>query len=319
MFVILESPLRHLVLLLTLFTSAVGGAEPLRVFVSVLPLKTFVQKVGGAHVDVRTMVRPGYNPHTYDPTPRQISALAKATLYVRTGVPFEKAWMERIRSTNPNMQVLDVRAGIDLGAMQHHKHADGGPATQRAQIDGPKSKRDLQHRNNTAHDRQDAPERDPHVWTSPPLAKHMIRAIRDKLVELDPAHAQDYQQNFAAYGNELDALDREIRRRLDPLKYRRFMVFHPAWGYFADTYGLVQVPIEREGKEPGGRALSALVERAARERVRVVFVQPQFDKRTAAQLAQAIGGSVVAVDPLAADYIGNLRHVSQQFAHALGR
>jgi zinc transport system substrate-binding protein len=303
--------------LLTLFTSAVGVAEPLRVIVSVLPLKTFVQKVGGARVDVGVMVQPGYNPHTYDPTPRQISALAKANLYVRTGVPFEKAWMNRIRSANPNMQVLDVRDGIALSAMQPHQHADRGPATQRAQIDGPTNERAPKPRNNTIHDRPYAHELDPHVWTSPPLAKHMIRAIRDKLVDLDPAHAHDYQQNFAAFDNELDALDREIRQSLEPLKYRRFMVFHPAWGYFAETYGLVQVPIEREGKEPGARALSALIERAAKEQVRVIFVQPQFDKRTAAQLAQAIGGRVIAVDPLAADYISNLRHVAQQFAQAL--
>jgi zinc transport system substrate-binding protein len=95
------------------------------------------------------------------------------------------------------------------------------------------------------------------------------------------------------------------------------MVFHPAWGYFADTYGLTQVPIEREGKEPGARALAALIDQAKREKTQVVFVQPQFDKRSAVQVAQAIGGAVVAVDPLAPDYIDNLRRVGREFSQAL--
>jgi zinc transport system substrate-binding protein len=200
-------------------------------------------------------------------------------LYVRTGVPFEDAWMERIRSANPRMQVIDVRDGITL-----RTHAD---------------------------------ESDPHVWTSPPLVRHMVGVIRDKLSTLDPAHAADFARNHDAFVAELQALDRELRALLDPLPNRKFMVFHPAWGYFADTYGLTQVPIEREGKEPGARALAALIEQAKQEKIKVVFVQPQFDKRNARQVAQAIGGAVIAVDPLAADYIDNLRRVGREFARAL--
>ena len=114
-----------------------------------------------------------------------------------------------------------------------------------------------------------------------------------------------------------EALDRELHALLDPLPNRGFMVFHPAWGYFADSYGLAQVPIEHEGKEPGARALAALIDQANRENIKVVFVQPQFDKRSATQVARAIGGAVVAVDPLAADYVDNLRRVGREFAQAL--
>ncbi len=211
--------MRKLLLLLTLsLVPAVGLTEPLRVFASVVPIQSFVQKVGGQHVDARAMVRPGFNPHTYDPTPQQISALAGAVLYLRTGVPFEDAWMKRIRSANPGMQVLDVRDGIGLRAMQAHG--------------------------------RDGNETDPHVWTSPPLVKHMVGVIRDKLSMLDPAHTADFTRNHDAFVAELDALNRELHTLLNPLPNRKFMVFHPAWGYFADTYGLTQVPIEKEGKEP---------------------------------------------------------------------
>ena len=306
-------------LLLVSLLPAIVMAEPLRVFVSVLPIQTFVKKVGGGHVDVRAMVRPGYNPHTYGPTPRQIGALAKAVLYVRTGVPFEKAWMDRIRSANPGMQVLDARTGMDLRDMEAPDHDDGGPAhcgcSQKQAEPDHCDQAYEQESGHTGH--EDQHESDPHVWNSPPLAKHMTGVIRDKLSELDPANRVDYTHNHAAFLRELDDLDRDIHALLDPLRYRKFMVFHPAWGYFADAYGLVQVPIEREGKEPGARALAALIDQAKKEKIRVVFVQPQFDKRQARQVAQAIGGGVIAVDPLAPNYADNLRRVARQFAEAL--
>lgn len=305
--------MQQLLLLLILSSvPVVSLAEPLRVFASVVPIQIFVEKIGGQHVDSRVMVRPGFNPHTYDPTPQQISALAGAALYVSTGVPFEEAWMGRIRSANPEMPVLDTRDGIALREMEEHDHDAHG---HEAEHDG-KPANGHEH---DAHDddHRDHEEQDPHVWVSPPLARHMVGRIRDQLAELAPEHAADFARNHDAFVAELDALDAELRKLLDPLPNRRFMVFHPAWGYFADNYGLTQVPIEHEGKEPGARALVALIDQAKRQGIRVVFVQPQFDKRSAAQVARAIDGAVVAVDPLAADYVDNLRRVGREFAQAL--
>ncbi|NNF96262.1 MAG: zinc ABC transporter solute-binding protein, partial [Halobacteria archaeon] len=235
------------------------------------------------------------------PTPRQISTLANSALYIRAGVPFEKAWMERIRSVNPNMRVLDARAGFDLRIIELHENDH-----------------DNEHhffkRRADAH--QGVSRRDPHVWTSPPLVKRMAGNIRDALAELDPANGQDYALNFNAFAAELDRLDRDIQSRLKGVPIRKFMVFHPAWGYFADTYWLTQVPIEKEGKEPGARRLTALIEQAKREHVRVIFVQPQFNKKSAEQVARAIGGQVLAIDPLSPDYADNLRNLAQQIAEA---
>lgn len=279
-----------LLMLLAVALTSPLAAEPVRVFVSVLPLQTFVAKVGGAHVDVRLMVRPGFSPHTYDPTPQQIAALGATALFVRTGVPFEDAWMDRIRSANPSMQILDVRQGLSLRRSDGHGHE---------------------------HGHEHAEEQDPHVWTSPRRVIEMLGPIREALATLDPAHADDFAANQAAFTAELTELDREIQALLDPLTERRFMVFHPAWGYFADSYGLEQVPIEREGKHPGAQSLVHLIEQAKREGVRAVFVQPQFDRRQAEQVARAIGGRVISVDPLAADYVDNLRAVAGELAEAL--
>ena len=228
------------VLIAVLLLPAIVGAEPLRVFVSVLPLQTFVQRIGGEHVEVGVMVRPGHSPATYDPTPQQIGALSQAALYVRTGVAFEDAWMDRIRSANSTMQILDMRTGIELREIEAHD--DGG--------------NHAEHGDDDHHVHQS----DPHVWTDPLLVRQMAGLIRDRLSTLDTANRAVYARNHAAFVRELDDLDREIRSLLEPLRNHSFMVFHPSWGYFADRYGLRQVPIEREGKEPGARALVALIE-----------------------------------------------------------
>lgn len=290
--------LLRLLLILVLLVPLMVAAEPLRVFVSVLPMKTFVEKIGGEHVEVHAMVQPGYSPATYDPTPQQIAALATARLYIRTGVPFEHAWMQRMRSANPAMELLDVREGLELRTLESHAHGH-------------------EHKHAHGHENPAAGALDPHVWTSPVMVKQMAGSIRDELAALDPAHEAEFARNHDGFVAELDRLDREIHALLDPLKMRRFMVFHPSWGYFADSYGLVQVPIEHEGKQPGARALARLIEEARERKIRVLFVQPQFDRRQAQQIAEAIGGSVIAVNPLAPDYIDNMRKVARQFAEAL--
>ncbi|MEJ2346757.1 MAG: zinc ABC transporter substrate-binding protein [Gammaproteobacteria bacterium] len=159
--------------------------------------------------------------------------------------------------------------------------------------------------------------KDPHIWLDPLLVRHMCRTFKDALVRLDPAHAEDYQANFERYARQLEQLDQDIRRTLSGLGSRRFMVFHPAWGYFAAAYDLTQVPIEIGGKSPGPRTLAAIIGLARRERIRVIFVQRQFSRRDAETIARAIHGKVVAVDPLAVDYMTNLRHVARVFAEAM--
>jgi zinc transport system substrate-binding protein len=158
---------------------------------------------------------------------------------------------------------------------------------------------------------------DPHVWTSPILVKSMASRIRDALVKLDPTHAGVYEHNYSQFASDLDRLDAEIRARLSPYTGRAFLVFHAAWGYFADAYSLRQIPIEAEGKELGPRALARVIDEARAKGIKVVFVQPQFSRRSAELIAEQIGGHVVAVDPLAENYIENMRRVAASFAAAM--
>jgi len=273
------------------------GADPLPVFASVVPLQTFVERIGGDQVRVQSLVGPGQNPHAYEPTPRQVANLVGAELYVRVGVPLEDAWLPRIRATNPGLRVLDVRDGL---ALRPHDQVQPAP--------GPEG--DTDHGYGDHDDEHDHGALDTHVWTSPPLVKSIGAAIRAALSDLRPGQAALFDANYERFAADLDALDTEIRDRLKPLQVRRFLVFHPAWGYYADTYGLTQVAIEFEGKEPGPRALAGLIDAARAAGVRAVLTQPQFSPRAAQQVAEAIGGRVESVDPLSADYFGALRRVT---------
>jgi zinc transport system substrate-binding protein len=261
------------------------------VFVSILPQKYFLEQVGGRHVRVSVMVGPGQSPATYEPTPRQLMALGEARAYFRIGVPFEAAWMGRIAAANPGMAIIDTRRGIRLRAM-----------------DRPHGRGDA---------RRSQGLEDPHIWTSPSLVEIQARTIRDALIDLDPGHRADYEHNWQRFAAELKALDAYIRERLRDVKDRNFMVFHPSWGYFAHAYGLRQIPIETEGKTPGARGLARLIEQARAMHIKVIFVQTQYSRRTAQAIAEAIGARVVAVDPLAEDYVQNLKHVTDVFAEAM--
>lgn len=275
-------------LCLVLALTGAVRAAPLAVTVSVLPQKRFVEKVGKEHVAVQVLVGPGRSPATYEPSPRQMAHLSRSRVYFRIGVPFEDVWLKRIQAANPQLRVVDTRQGVQLRHLEAHGHdhpASGMP--------------------------------DPHVWTSPPLVKRMIATIRDALTALDPTHGADYQANYLSFANELEVLDADIRHILEPVQRRRFMVFHPSWGYFADAYGLQQVAIEVEGKDPGARSLTRIIEQARREGVGAVFVQSQFSRRTAETVARALDARVVAVDPLAEDYAENLRRVARALAEAL--
>lgn len=250
-----------------------GGAEQIRVAVSILPQKEFVERVGGNKVSVIVMIPPGASPATYEPSPSQLRGIAVAKLYVRIGhVPFEKAWMGRIASANRDMLIIDSSVGIEIIGQ------------------------------------------DPHIWLSPTLVKVQVKHICDALVEIDPENSDYYVRNKEKYLTELDDLDYDIRKRLSGVANRKFMVFHPAFGYFARDYRMGQIPIEIEGKEPSASDLVRLVDTARAENITVVFAEPQFNPEGAEVIAGEIGGTVVLIDPLAEDYVTNMRRISDALA-----
>lgn len=265
-------------------------SDALVVAVSILPQAAFLQRIGGPHVQPIVLVGPGQSPATFDPTLKQMVRLARARLYFRIGIAFEGRLVAKIRKTYPDLQIVDTRRGIVLRPIDEepdlgHHHHDGEP--------------------------------DPHIWLNPRLVKIQSRTICDALKLVDPAHAADYERNLRSFEADLDAVDARIAKLLTPLRGGEFFVFHPAFGYFGDAYGLRQVAVETGGKEPTARQLSALIARAKKQNVKLILVQQQFAAAGARAVADAIGGAVVAVDPLAEDYLENLWRIAAAIAESL--
>lgn len=285
------------------------------VFVTVAPQKYFVDKVSGGKAPVSIMVEPGANPHAYEPRPRQMAELAKASVYFTIGDSFDQTWLGRIVGASPGIAVVHTAEGIAKIPMDAHHHEDDeghGHA-------GEHHDDAAQAGSTAATDADGHGSLDPHIWLDPALVKIQVGHIRDGLSKADPAGAQEYAANADAFMQDLDRLDAEIRAILSvlPADRRTFLVFHPSWGYFAKAYGLKQAAIEIEGKEPSPKDMERVIAMGRETGAKVVFVQPQFSEKSASVIAKQIGATVVRLDPLAEDWSGNLRRAARAFVDAL--
>jgi zinc transport system substrate-binding protein len=291
--------------LLMVWAGPVLAAGPVKAFVSILPQKYFVERIGGDLVDVSVLVLPGANPHMYEPSPRQMTALTRAQVYFAIGVNLEDVWLPRLADANRAMLVVKTQEGVEKIPMAEHHHDDGdGHEAMHAEHE------DEGHEHGIL---------DPHIWLDPVRVKTIARNTCAGLVQADPAHKDAFQANLAAFLKELDALNEAIAGKLAPLsaEKRTFMVFHPSWGYFARRYGLTQVPIEAGGSEPSPRHLAEIIEHGRELGVSVVFVQPQFSRRSADVIASELDARVVPLDPLAENWKDNLLHAADAFDQAL--
>lgn len=266
------------------------------VFVSLLPTGYFVDRIGGPYVNTNVLVGPGQEPHTFEPTPKLVAKLSDARVLFKMGFPFEESLIKKISPMFKNLKVVDLQKGIELRTMTEEEEHDHGDS------------------HGHAHH---AEKSDPHTWLDPKLARIQAQTIADTLISLDPARKAVYEKNLADVQKDLDAINDQLAKALAPLKGRKFFVFHPAYGYFGDAYGLKQIAVQLGGKEPTARQLSRLIELAKKDRVKVIFIEPQFSKKTAEALAKAIGAGVMVLDPLAPDYLKNLQEMASKLEATL--
>lgn len=282
------------VLLWAVSISQAFGAVDL--FVSIPPQKWLAEKIGQELVNCHVLVGEGSDPHTFEPTPKQMKDLAHAALWFTLDMEFEDRLVRKISDAAPGLKIVDTAKGIKKRAMKgqredaHHDHHNHSHAAEGL---------------------------DPHVWLSPTHLQTLGLEMARTLGEIDPGNRSRYEQNSLALRNELSALDRSIRALLEPFSGATFYVFHPSFGYFADHYGLVQEPIEVEGKAPSPRQLSKLIKEARKDGVKIIFVQPQFDPKSAASVADAIKGSVVPLDALSENVDENLKTIATRIENAL--
>lgn len=286
--------------LLLLNCSAVHQPETtdkLLAAVSVLPQKYFVERIAGDLADVHVMIPPGESPATYSPTPQELMTLSRADIYYRVGhIPFEKAWMKNLQDVNKDMEVIDTSRGVRLieEEEESHKH----------------------HHEDDRHGHSHGGI-DPHIWLSPTAVKIQANHIANGLAAADPDNRETYETNLKQFIEEIDRLDLEIKEMLTRFRGRYFMVFHPAWSYFARDYELNQLSIEVEGKSPSPAEMKKAVDLAKKENIRVIFIQKQFDTNFARAVASELNGSVIHLDPLAENWPDNLKHIAAAISKSL--
>lgn len=266
--------------------------ERLSVFVSILPQSWFVERIGGNDVEVFFLVGPGDSPATFEPAPRHLVRLEEADLLLTIGVPFERMLMPRLEGRSRSLKIVDMADGIERRQMQAGAHGHG-------------------------HGHDGA--KDPHVWLDPVRAETLARNTRDALAALRPEHRRRYDENLDRLLEDLRALHRSLNEKLAPFEGGTVLVFHPAFGYFTDRYGLEQLAIESGGLEPGPRRLTETIDRARELGLRTVFAQPQSPSASVSAVADAIGGKVERLDPLAPRYLKNLRSIGESLRKALER
>ena len=255
------------------------------VVVSLAPQVEFVKAVGGDKVNVTLMVPPGSDPHTYEPLPSQLSQVSNAKMYAEIGSPieFETNYMDKIKSANTNMLVVNCSKGIELIP-------------------------------NTAENESD--EMDPHDWVDPKNAKIMVENIYEGLVQVDPADKAYFQKNRDQYLQKLDELDKNTTELLKGKQGTDIIIFHPAFGYYCKDYNLTMVAAMLNDEEPSPQRLALLVNTAKQNNIKIVFTEPQYDPKYMQSVASQIGGQVLTVNDLDENYLQNMENVAKAFSKA---
>jgi len=252
--------------------------------VSVLPQQTFLKAIGGDKVNISVMVQPGSSPHTYEPKPSQMRDISKADLYFSIDVEFENTWLTRFINQNKNMKIINLSNGIEKHYMKNHHH-------------------ESEHKNE--HNKHKG--NDPHIWTTPNNVKIIAKTIYDTLIKIDNKNKNYYKNNYDKFLTHINNTDKQIKNILkDTPNGTKFMVFHPAWGYFARDYNLIQLPIELEGKSPKPKQIMKLIKTARKEKITAILTAPEFSTKIAKQIANELNIKVIKITPLDPNWSKNL-------------
>lgn len=251
------------------------------VAVSIVPEETFVKAVCGDLADVVTLIPPGSSPENYEPTAQEMEKFSDSSLYFSIGVPTEEA---NILPKVDDVKVISL--ADEVAKVYDDRTFESG-------------------------------ERDPHIWLSPKRVKVMIETIASEMSKIDPENEETYQLNAANYIEQLDGVDQEIKDALEGVENKEFIVYHPAFGYIADDYGLKMFALEEEGKEATAQHLQDMIDLAKEENIKVIFYQEEIDSSQSASFAEELGGKTIQLEPLSADYINNMKKMAQTMAEAM--
>ena len=253
---------------------------------SVAPVSFLAQKIGGENVELHTLI--SADAHNYEPKPSDMKIIAKADVFLAIGVEFERVWLEKFKANAKNLLITKLDENITK-IKQEHSH---------------------NHENDHDH------ELDTHIWLDPLNAKIIAQNIANTLIKINAQNQKIYEQNLNALLNELDELDNYAKTELAGLKKRAFIVYHPAWGYFAKRYDLEQISIEKNAKEPKINELASIIKDAKKHGVSVIFTNPGYLGHSPQVIASQIGAKIIQIDPLSNYYFNALKHAIKAFKDA---
>lgn len=270
-------------LLLTACGNRTQTSDKPLIMVSIEPLRYFTEIIAGDKFEVESMVPEGSNPEFYDPTPQQIISLTKSKAFLRIGfIGFEQTWTDRLQKNSPDTPFFDLSENVDLiyednSSQQHHAHIHGI---------------------------------EPHIWSSTQNAYIIARNICNALCSIDQTNAGFYKKNLEILIETIRETDQIVRTYLQKA-HHVFLIYHPALSYFARDYGLTQLCIEKDGKEPSPAYLQKLIHLCEEKNVGVIFIQQEFDTRNATLIAQELNIPSIQINPLNYKWKDELIHIAK--------
>ena len=271
------------------------AGSKLSITVSILPQKYFIERIGGDRVAVQVLVCEGQNPHSYDPTPKQMADFGNTAAWILSGTDFETAFKPKVLSQYSSLVIVDGTTGVKFRKLEEHSHEGGG-----------------EHKESAGGINIDR-----HTWLGLHPSKIMAAHMRDLLIKIDPAGKNIYESNYRALEKDIDSVFSNLKKSLKPLSGKTVLVFHPAFGYFLDEFGIKQEAVETGGKEPNAKTLSALIKEAKADKTPAIFVQSQFPVNAAKTVADAVGAEVVMLDPLSPDWLENIKKMGKALESTL--
>ena len=257
--------------------------------VSIPPQAWFVSQIAGNKAESLILVPPGQNPHNYEPTPRQIQSLSSAGAWITSGSEFEITLIPKISALFPNLPIIDGTKGVNFRLLEDHDCGD-------------------QHHN---HDSSSTSNIDRHTWLGYQSALIIAANILQTFRLLDKENEIYYIDRFSEIHDEIYFVFAKLINDLAPLKGKSVFVYHPSFGYFLDEFGIRQEAVETGGKEPTPRELNSLMTKIIEEKPAAIFVQAQFPVNAAKTLAGVAGAQVIELNPLAQDWLENIKSMGQ--------
>ncbi|RAK11829.1 zinc transport system substrate-binding protein [Halanaerobium saccharolyticum] len=297
-----------LILTLVLAGSFSAAAAEATVAVTIVPQLEMVEAVAGEKVEVVEMIPQGFSPANYAPSPAEMRAFNEASIYFSMGVPAD---VQNILPRAEEMSGLKVvKLFEEIESEYPHRYLGEEDEHQDEEVEHQKEEND-------DHGHRHEGGRDPHIWLSPARASLMVEIMRDELIEILPEYEAEFKENAEQYLEKMDAVDQKNQELLAEYQGQEILVYHPSFGYFTEHYGLEMLAIEAGGKEPGPRQLQEIIEYARQQRIKNVFYQAKIDSSRTRAVAEELGGEIVQLNPLASNYLDNLRVMAEKMAAEL--